>query len=215
MKKAILWDNDGVLVNTEPLYFRANQEIMRHYDFELTIEIFAEVSLRQGKGVIEIDEFKNRFSPEELAAIKEERNEIYSGLLRSEDCKVDGAFQVLGDLAKSFQMGIVTSSKREHFELIHQSSGLLPFFEFALTPEQYHGVKPHPGPYLAGLEKIGVSTKECIVIEDSERGLSSARAAGLDCIIIRHEITKDHAFKGASHIVDHLQEIAEELIHSV
>jgi HAD superfamily hydrolase (TIGR01509 family) len=84
-------------------------------------------------------------------------------------------------------MGIVTSSRSDHFALIHQRTGFLPYFRFVLTAGDYSRSKPDPDPYLRAIERSGVERDECLVIEDSERGLIAATAAGIRCIIVPNE----------------------------
>ncbi len=81
-------------------------------------------------------------------------------------------------------MGIVTSSQRIHFAAIHEKSGLLSYFEFVLTREDFANAKPAPDGYREGLRRRGLPAKECLAVEDSERGLVSARAAGLECVVV-------------------------------
>ena len=99
-------------------------------------------------------------------------------------------------------MGIVTTSKRADFTLIHERRSILDYMEFCLTREDYNQAKPHPEPYLAGLKRFGASAAEAVVIEDSARGLKSAVAAGIDCVVVANDFTKDHDFSAAIAKVD-------------
>lgn len=84
---------------------------------------------------------------------------------------------------------------------MHQRSNLSQFFEFALTREDYGRSKPHPEPYLTALERLQLSAKECIAIEDSQRGLAAANAAGLRCIVIPNSMTIGSAFSDAAMVI--------------
>ena len=108
-------------------------------------------------------------------------------------------------------MGIVTSSKKNHFEIIHKNSGLLKYFDFILTADNYVNSKPAPDPYLKALELSGVKKEECMVIEDSERGLKSALAAGLKCFVIPTNLTKLSDFSGAEKILTKINEVPNHL----
>ena len=81
-------------------------------------------------------------------------------------------------------MGIVTSSQRVHSDAIHNQSALLPYFEFVVTREDFVHGKPAPDPYLEGLRRIKLDRQVCLAVEDSERGLLSAVAAGLQCVVV-------------------------------
>jgi HAD superfamily hydrolase (TIGR01509 family) len=105
---------------------------------------------------------------------------LYSDLLATEEITIDGMGDLLGRLAPRFRMGIVTSSRRKHFEIIHARSGFMRHFAFHVVREDYALSKPHPDPYVAGLDRIGLPPDRCLAVEDSPRGVASARAAGLD-----------------------------------
>jgi beta-phosphoglucomutase-like phosphatase (HAD superfamily) len=108
-------------------------------------------------------------------------------------------------------MGIVTSSEPDPFALIHQRTGLLPYFRFVLTASDYTHKKPHPEPYLLAVERSGCRQEECLVIEDSERGLTAAKAAGLRCIVVPSEFTRGSNFVGAYKVLENLPELLGEL----
>ena len=209
--KAILWDNDGVLVNTEGLYYSATQEILANIGIDLTKEMFFDLFLVQGKGAWHLAEEKG-FSQNEIEKLILKRNRLYTDFLKKGKLLIEGVKKTLEALHGSYQMGIVTSSRKEHFEIIHQSTGLLKYFDFFVTCEQCVNSKPHPEPYLVGVAKTGLSKEECIVIEDSERGLTSAVQAGLKCIIIPNELTKNGNFSSAYAILNHVKEIPSILI---
>lgn len=108
-------------------------------------------------------------------------------------------------------MGIVTSSRKEHFEIIHRSSGLLKYFDFFLTGEHYTKFKPNPEPYLLAVERSGCKKEECLAIEDSERGLTSAKSAGIYCYVIPTELTRGGNFSSADKVLGNIKEIITEL----
>ena len=104
-------------------------------------------------------------------------------------------------------MGIVTTSKRADFALIHEKRSILDYMEFYLTEEDYERAKPHPEPYLTGLQRFGAAAAETVVIEDSARGLKSAIAAGIDCIVVANEFTAAHDLSAATAKVATIREL--------
>jgi len=108
-------------------------------------------------------------------------------------------------------MAIVTSAKRIHFEMAHRDSGILGYLEFVLTREDYVNSKPDPEPYLAGLARIGVEPARCLVIEDTARGLVSAKAAGLDCWVIPTALNRTSDFGGADAVLGDILEVPARL----
>jgi beta-phosphoglucomutase-like phosphatase (HAD superfamily) len=83
----------------------------------------------------------------------------------------------------------------------------LPYFHFVLTASDYTHSKPHPEPYLLAVERSGFRPEECLVIEDSERGLTAALAAGLRCIVVPNAFTRGSNFAGAYKVLESLTEL--------
>jgi beta-phosphoglucomutase-like phosphatase (HAD superfamily) len=88
---------------------------------------------------------------------------------------------------------------------------LLHHFQFVVTEDMVNRSKPSPEPYLLGLKMIGLNADECLVIEDSPRGLQAANAAGVTCIVLRNKMMLDHAFVGAHRVVDSVDQLAQEI----
>jgi HAD superfamily hydrolase (TIGR01509 family) len=109
-------------------------------------------------------------------------------------------------------MGIVTSARREDFELIHRGRGIAAHMQFVLCSGEYPRAKPYPDPYLQGLARLGGKKEETLVVEDSERGLRSALSAGIDCIVVKNHFTSSHDFSNAAHRIDALRELLELLL---
>lgn len=204
--KGIFWDNDGVLVDTESLYFQATAEILAGVDVELTRESFIEISLRRGESALDLARGKG-LTEGALDQLRLERNDRYSALLRRGVKVIDGADEILKALQGQLKMAIVTSSRRDHFETIHHTTGLPGYFDFILTREDYTHSKPHPEPYLAALERSGLRADECLVVEDSERGLTAAVSAGLRCVVIPGELTGECDFSPAHRILGSVREL--------
>jgi HAD superfamily hydrolase (TIGR01509 family) len=209
MIKAIFWDNDGVLVDTEGLFFRANQETLAGVEITLRWEQFEEISLTRGGSVLQLaaDPGTDAFYK-----LRRDRDSRYAGLLAREPLVIDGVREVLDALRGKYVMGIVTSSGHEHFEIIHRQSQLLPYFQFVLTMQDCSHTKPHPEPYLKALELAGFPPEECLVIEDSPRGLAAAVCAGIRCIVIPSKFTRGNNFAGAYEILDSIKELPAVLV---
>jgi beta-phosphoglucomutase-like phosphatase (HAD superfamily) len=101
----------------------------------------------------------------------------------------------------------VTSSQRRHFEIIHAATGLLRYFDFVLTREDYANSKPDPEPYLAGIAKTGLGAGDCIAIEDTPRGLTAATGAGIECVVIPNALTAGGDFTAAYRVLRDIREL--------
>ena len=125
----------------------------------------------------------------------------------TEDIEIECVEETLEVLASEYRMGIVTTSKPDDFALIHESRSILKYMEFCLTREDYERAKPHPEPYLKGLQRFGATAAESVAIEDSARGLKSAVAAGIDCIVVANEFTATHDLSQATAKVASFREL--------
>ena len=206
MIKAILWDNDGVLVETEHLYFQATEHVLRSAGISLTEQQYIELFLVQGRGAWHLAEERG-ISPGEIDRLRDERNALYARSLVQAPRLVAGIASVLELLHGNYVMGVVTSSRKDHFDLMHRSTGLLKYFDFVLTASDYARTKPDPEPYLRAIERSGVDQDVCVAVEDSERGLESATRAGISCIVVPTSLTRGARFLGARHVLASVSEI--------
>ena len=207
----ILWDNDGVLVDTEGLYFQATQTVLQEISIDLTVEQFKEISLRRGESTFALA-VEHGIQAIEISRLRAERDRLYAELLGSQSWVIDGAEEVLRSLHGRVRMGVVTSSRKAHFDIAHAKSGLLPYLDFVLTREDYQYTKPHPEPYLTALARNGLQPEECIVVEDSERGLAVATAARLPCLIVPNKWTKGGDFRNARKVLGSIGEVPNEIL---
>lgn len=203
----IFWDNDGVLVDTEGLYFQASREALARIGFDLSAEQFTAISLASGRSVFELATADAGLMDD----LRHWRNRRYSALLAEQELLLPGVRETLAQLAAHKRMAVVTSSRRDHFDLIHARTELLHLFEFILCREDYREAKPDPEPYLLALRRSGCEPGRCLVIEDSVRGLAAAKAAGLTCWVIPSPQTSGQDFSAADRILGHIGELTEML----
>jgi len=208
-KRFILWDHDGVLVDTERWYFAAIRDAIAplgvEFDQPTYLKFMADGltywDLATALGATGADIERQR-------AV---RNRLYQEYLRREAIEIPGVQETLAELRGRFRMAVVTNSRREDFDLIHRTRTIMAPMEFVLTSDDCVESKPHPEPYLTALARFGAKPGEAVVIEDSARGLKSALAAGIDCVIIRHPFTAAQDFTGACGFVDSIGELPSML----
>ena len=206
MKKYILFDNDGVLVHTEPFYYKANLIALEEFfDVTLTFEEYMKI-MANGTTVWQ-KALDKGFSLDDIETARNKRNSYYQNFLQTKNILIDGVKETLKELSKDYKMGIVTTSRRVDFEIIHKNLGITDFMEFVLCEEDYNYANPHPESYLKGLELFGAKKEETIVVEDSQRGLTSAFKAGIECVIVKNEFTITQDFSKASYFINNLKEL--------
>jgi HAD superfamily hydrolase (TIGR01509 family) len=210
---AVLFDNDGVLVDTEGFYFQANREALARFDVTLDRGAYIELFLRDSRGAWDL--LRERGVTErEVGLTRAWRDERYQELVgagRAGELLMPGVADGLAALVGCFRLAIVTSSEPEPFAAVHARAGILHYFELALTREQYERAKPDPEPYLRAVERLGVAAERCLVVEDSERGLRAAKAAGLRCWVVPSELTRGERFEDADAVLPDFHAVVQRL----
>ena len=208
MKKYILFDHDGVLVDTEFWYYKAGERALAEHRYRRWTRTSTSGTWSQGWGTwaqaraAGIDE-------QTISRQREVRDAYYQEYLRTEAIEIEGVVEALAELSQYVRMAIVTTAKRVDFELIHEKRQIRQFMDFVLVREDYKLAKPHPEPYLTGLRRFGATREETLVVEDSSRGLNSAVAAGIDCAVVHHDFTSTHDFSQASYRIETLMELKD------
>ena len=211
MFDAILFDNDGVLVDTEHLYFRANQEALAGVGITLDAATYVELYLREGRGAWHLARERG-LGPADIDALRAARDHRYFDLVAETEVLIPGVAQIVPALARRYRLAIVTSSEPGPFARTHARTGLLEHFELVLAQGDYARAKPEPDPYLRAVERMDLPAARCLVIEDSERGLRAAKAAGLHCWVIPSALTAGGRFDAADAVLDSLGAAAARLL---
>lgn len=207
MKKFILFDHDGVLVDTEFWYYKAGERALA--DIGLTLDKAQYLrDMSQGLGTW-VQARAAGIDERTISRQREARDRYYQEYLRTEAIEIEGVVETLAELSRYVRMAIVTTAKRADFEIIHEKRQVRQFMDFVLVREDYERAKPHPEPYLTGLKRFGATEEETLVVEDSSRGLNSAVAAGIDCAIVYNDFTKGQDFSQARHRIKTLIELKD------
>ncbi|NQY54596.1 MAG: HAD family phosphatase [Campylobacteraceae bacterium] len=212
MKKFILFDNDGVLVETEVWYYEANKIILKTLGLDLELPYYLKI-MADGGNAWQLA-YENGISKETIIPYRHKRDIIYQDFIRNKNIEIPKVKEILTNLQKKYKMAIITTSRRSDFDLIHKKRGIVDFMEFSLCVEEYKRAKPYPDPYLAGIKKLNARKDETIIIEDSQRGLTSAYNAEIECVIVKNEFTKTHDFSNASYFIDQLEDL-ESLLEDI
>jgi len=205
LKPIVLFDHDGVLVDTEHWYFMAGRRALVEVGIDLDRDRYVR-DMADGAGTwaqaraAGVDE-------RTIDRLRFARNAFYQEYLRTERIEIDGVVDVLAELSDQVRMAIVTTSKPQDFALIHRDRDIVRFMDFVLMRDDYTRAKPDPEPYLTALARFGATPQEALVVEDSSRGLRSAVAAGVDCVVVDNAFTRSQDFSRATHRIPSLAEL--------
>jgi HAD superfamily hydrolase (TIGR01509 family) len=175
--RAIVFDFDGVVVDSEPLYEKAEARLFAEYGVTIP-----ESDWRLLKGLSDRDFFalcKERYGiHEELSILQRKGKRLLEEEFLHNLHYIDGFEDFVREIRPSFLTGLVTSTKRTFLEWIFQNTPIHNHFEMMITAENVASQKPQPEPYLKMAELMQIRPEEMIVLEDSINGVKSAMSAG-------------------------------------
>ena len=215
MIKAILFDQDGVVIDSEPLNRKSVHAIFNKYGIDMPSDDrrFKGLSLRKiFEEMFTAPQFKDKIDD-----LLQERREIYKELAEKEIKVFDGFFDLIDLLKGKYKTALVTSASKKMSDfnrrLFLKKDNL---FDIEVTAEDTKNTKPHPEPYLVAAKKLDVKPEECLVIEDSINGIISAKSAGMKVIAITNSFKKEELEKeNPNLIINSLKEINLGLIQSL
>lgn len=193
MIEAILWDNDGLLVDSEALFFDLTRKAFADAGYQLDSRYWGIEYLGNACHSSEIA-LELGMSPELARRVIGERNEAFLKSLEQPVPLLPDVSETIGALAGNIRLALVTGSPRDKVELMHRDNGLLGHFEVIITEDDIRQPKPHPEPYMKAIERLGLDPDRCLAVEDSRRGLASAHAAGIACIVVPNALTSVQQF---------------------
>ena len=205
--KYILFDSDGVVADTDSIYFEINSELVQRYGIEHTREDYIKYSFLSDLGSAG---FLKQNHVEDITGFKNERNQRFIQRVKNGQSVAASTVSEIAELSKKYKIGIVTNASQEVFTAVYEKSGLLESLDLIITREKYANSKPAPDCYLNAIQESNVSSNQIIAIEDSPRGVAAAQSAGLKTVHFQNryfpEVTAE-----ADYRITKIQELAELL----
>jgi HAD superfamily hydrolase (TIGR01509 family) len=206
--KAILFDHDGTLVNSEYIHYFHWKRVMDKYskNFLLNsyIKSFTGVPTMQNAldliAMFNLDE-----TPQKLIEAKAEMSHI--SLIEKEYQLMPYALEIV-EFCKHKELLMCVVSGSNHDEVVHSidNQNMLQYFEFIVGGDDVKHSKPAPDVYLKALKDLGLKTKECLAVEDTSSGIQAAKSAGLKCIGVKSEYSATQDFSAADIVFSNLNE---------
>ena len=182
MIKAVIFDMDGVIVNSEPAHVEAEKQVLLKYGVKITAE-----ELRDYTGTTAEFEFNDLIRKYKLNTTAEtlfnEKEKILFKLLEEKTEPTKGVIDLIKNLKRQgLKLGIATSGHRKLAHYYLNKLGLESFFDTVVCAEDITRSKPDPEIFLRAAQRLGMKPFECIVIEDARLGVEAARKAGMKSI---------------------------------
>jgi HAD superfamily hydrolase (TIGR01509 family) len=209
MIKTVIFDMDGVLIDSEPLWKIAEKKAFAKAGIILTTEM---CNLTMGYRVNEVvDYWYERFpwTGKEKREVEEDIVEILIQEIRTNGKEMAGVGETLKNLKKNnFRLALASSSATKIIDVVIDQLGIRHFFEVVQSAEKEEFGKPHPAVFLSAAKKLHVHPTHCLVIEDSVNGVIAAKAARMKVIAIPDkELIGDKRFAIADCVLNSLNDL--------
>lgn len=212
--KAVIFDMDGVIIDSEPLHQKVEEELLEDLGGTMTAsdkEAFVGTTDYHMWSTMK-ERFNLSQSVEEMIDSKKERflNQIHTIFL------VDGFKEVLTQLKEEgYLIALASSNNRRAVDQIVKQFDLAKDFELTMSGEDVTHGKPHPEIFLKTAEAMGVLPVNCLVIEDAKNGVKAAKAAGMKCIGLDNPNSGPQDLSEADIVLKDYQEFDLEAIKSL
>lgn len=219
MLSAIIFDFDGIIVDSEPLHFRAFNEVLALTGKSISWEAYCSTYI----GFDDRDAFKKIYSTtNETLSSKQQKNLIKqkAELLQryienGEAIPLPGAVDLIKSLPPRLPIALCSGALRSDIDPILKQLGINDTFSVIVTAEDTAKSKPHPAPYCLALKKLKISSpKTAIAIEDTPAGIISAKGAGLKVLAVTNSYDHDYLLE-ADAITDSLEKVTHALLENI
>lgn len=208
MLETVIFDLDGLLVDSEPLQFRAYQEVFSKHGVEFEFSDWPEWHRLEASASRWIATHNLPLDPE---LVRSDKKLIYEALIDTELTLKPGARRLIESLSGRYRLCVASGSRPESIEACLSRFSLSRHFENQFSATLLRRKKPYPDVYIEALTKMQVKSQHAIAIEDSVTGLKSAKAAGLECIVCPDTFVSAPIsnYDGAALIVDSLEKLLQ------
>ena len=217
MIQTVIFDMDGVIVDTEPVHHYAYNEHFRQLQIDVSPELYASFTGNSTKNIFE--RLKLQFNlPEEVNALVETKRNLFNDAFDSKEdlYLLDGVEDLIKNLhSNGMQLVLASSSATVTINRIFNRFGLNKYFTHIVSGEDFPKSKPHPAIFLKAAELSQTPVENCIVIEDSTNGIMAAKAAGIYCIGYDSFHSKMQDYSLANMVISDLKELSFEKIKSL
>ena len=217
MIQTVIFDMDGVIVDTEPVHHFAYNQHFKQLNIEITPEMYASFTGNSTKNIFE--KLKAHFNLKEdvTTLVATKRNLFNDAFDHKEDLYLlEGVEDLIKELhTNGIQLVLASSSAHVTINRIFTRFNLHQYFTHIVSGEDFPKSKPHPAIFQHAAFLSGTPIENCIVIEDSTNGILAAKAAGIYCIGYDSVNSKMQDYSKADKVISHFNELSFEKIKTI
>lgn len=209
--QAVLWDMDGVIVDTAPFHLLSWQEVLGKRGVSFAAEDFRRTFGQRNDAIIR-GVLGDATPAAEIEAIAQEKEESYRRYVRGNLHPLPGVLPLLEQLYREgFKLALASSAPLPNLQLVGSALGISHLFQAVLSDGDVSRGKPDPEVFLAAARRLWVKPEDCLVIEDSLAGLEAARRAGMKALAVSNTYPAEK-LGGADLVVDSLERVDASLL---
>ena len=217
MLKAVIFDMDGVIIDSETLHHKAYHKMFKDVNVDVSDTLYESLT---GKSTLNVckqicDIFNLKEKPETLVAIKRKHYEYIFDNDKEFDL-IDGVLDLIKDYYNNgLTLVLASSASMPSIDRIFKRFHLNPYFKAKLSGADLKASKPHPEIFIKAAEATGFKKEECLVIEDSTNGIQAANSAHIFCVGFDSVHSKNQDYTTANKVITDFKDIAYKNISNI
>ena len=223
MIKAIIFDFDGVVVDSEPLHFKVFQQMLGDEGINLTKELYTSKYLAYDDKTFftrSLSDFGKYENTKQINDLIDKKSEIFEALIDENINVFAGVSDFLDEVNGKYPVAIGSGALRSEIEIILEKKGLQKYFDFIVSADEVEHCKPNPEVYLKVLNEFNsinkdkLSAGECLVFEDAVHGIQAAKSAGMKCVGITNSYSQNEIAE-ADIVIESFEGIGFDFLNSL